>query len=303
MDRLRNETQPLVKDPLNEEADIRTEMGHRKEHQEVRWNNPTNRTIYRWKIGQHRRSTAWTNTVRSRFRQKTGEIEAFRALEIEEAKWCKDHIPRKGSDINDITEERISLLDNMELWWGRQDLLWACHTLRKKDRINIDGSFWLHQSGAISATFTSDWYLRKGESRDKMGEWLKKTTVRSQDQRRMLQANIHSFPSHYLRHKITKGKESNRCDLCRTLWIVEGRFNTEDDLPIQTLGHIQHQCEALSEIHTLAHHRCWRIIHAELGRLASSDRLWNKRPDGFPIGLKCPPKRRRENLSFWKLKS
>jgi hypothetical protein len=24
--------------------------------------------------------------------------------------------------------------------------------------------------GAISATFTSDWYLRKGESRDKMGE-------------------------------------------------------------------------------------------------------------------------------------
>ncbi len=48
------------------------------------------------------------------------------------------------------------------------------------------------------------------------------------------------------------------------------RFNTEDDLPIQTLGHIQHTCEALSEIHTLAHHRCWRIIHAELGRLTSS---------------------------------
>ena len=36
-----------------------------------------------------------------------------------------------------------------------------------------------HQGEAISATFTSDWYLHKGESRDKMGEWLKKTTVRS----------------------------------------------------------------------------------------------------------------------------
>ncbi len=47
-------------------------------------------------------------------------------------------------------------------------------------------------------------------------------------------------------------------------------FNTEDELPIQTLGHIQHQCEVLSELHTLAHHRGWRIIHAELGRLASS---------------------------------
>jgi hypothetical protein len=33
-------------DPLNEETDIRAEMGHRKEQQEVGWNNPTNRTIY-----------------------------------------------------------------------------------------------------------------------------------------------------------------------------------------------------------------------------------------------------------------
>ena len=29
----------------------------------------------------------------------------------------------------------------------------------------------------VSATFTSDWYLREGESRDKLGEWLKKTAV------------------------------------------------------------------------------------------------------------------------------
>ena len=74
----------------------------------------------------------------------------------------------------------------------------------------------------------------------------------------------------YWWHKITKAKESNKCDLCKALWITEGRFNTDDDLPIQTLGHIQHQCEALSEIHTLIHHRYCRIIHAELGRLTSS---------------------------------
>ncbi len=106
-------------------------------------------------------------------------------------KWYKGIIPRKGNDLNDITEEGISLLDDMELWWEKQDLLWSCHTLRKKDRMNIDGSFFLHQNGAISATFTSNWYLRKGEIRDKMGEWLKKTTVRSQDHWRMLQVNTH----------------------------------------------------------------------------------------------------------------
>jgi hypothetical protein len=38
------------------------------------------------------------------------EIEAFRALEIGAAKWCKEHIPRKG---NDLTDEGISLLDDM----------------------------------------------------------------------------------------------------------------------------------------------------------------------------------------------
>jgi hypothetical protein len=103
-----------------------------------------------------------------------------------------------------------------------------------------------------------------------MGEWLKKTTVRSQDQRRMLQANTHSFPSNCWRRKIKKAKESNKCDLCKGLWIGEERFTTEDGLPILTLGHIQNECETLSEIHTFAHHRCWRIIHTELVRFASS---------------------------------
>jgi hypothetical protein len=171
-------------DPLNEEADIRAEMGHHKEQKEVRWNSPTNRTI-------------------------------------REAKWCKEHIPRKGNDLNDLTDEGISLLDDMELWWGKQNLLWVCHAPRKKDRMNINGTFLSHQKGAISGTFTRDWYLRKGASRDKMGEWLKKTTVRSQDPWRMLHANTHSFPLNYWRHNITKVKESNRCDLWRALWIAE----------------------------------------------------------------------------------
>ena len=50
--------------------------------------------------------------------------------------------------------------------------------------------------------------------------------------------SLHSFPSNYWRHKITKSRESNRFDLYRSLWISEGRFDTEDDLPIQIVGHI-----------------------------------------------------------------
>ncbi len=50
-----------------------------------------------------------------------GEIEAFRALEIGAAKWCKEHIPHKGNNLNDITDEGISLLHDAELWWEKQN--------------------------------------------------------------------------------------------------------------------------------------------------------------------------------------
>ena len=100
---------------------------------------------------------------------------------------------------------------------------------------------------------------------------MKKTAVRSQDQRRILQANSHTFPTNSWIHKITKDRESDRCDLCRALWIAEGRFRTEEELPEQTLGHIQHTCESLSATHIDAHHQCWRLIHGELARLAAPE--------------------------------
>ena len=82
--------------------------------------------------------------------------------------------------------------------------------------------------------------------------------------------NYFCFSSNIWRNKITNNKESDKCDLCKALWVSQGRFTTERALPIQTLGHIQHTCEALSELHTMAHHRCWRLIHGELSRLAPS---------------------------------
>ncbi len=142
--------------------------------------------------------------------------------------------------------------------------------------MNIDRTFRPHQDGAISETFANDWYLWKGDSRAKMGECLKKTTVRTQDQWKMLQVNTHSFPSNYCRHKITKTKESNRFNLYRTLWISEGRFNTDDYLPIQNLRHLQHQCETLSKIHTYAHYR-WQ------SRLTSSK--WRLMFDLLPLTI------------------
>ncbi len=84
---------------------------------------------------------------------------------------------------------------------------------------------------------------------------------------------MHWFPSNFWRSKITNGKESEKCDLCKVFWISQGRFTTESALPVQTLVHIQHTGEALSEIHTMPHLsmvksmsqdvRVWSILNIE----------------------------------------
>ena len=48
----------------------------------------------------------------------------------------------------------------------------------------------------------------------------------------------YNFPCNVWIHKITKGKESNKCDLYKVLWIVENRFTTETTLPKQDYGEL-----------------------------------------------------------------
>jgi hypothetical protein len=226
-------------------------------YKETIWDDLSDRTVYQSPVKQGKtkvlKTAVWTDTVRNYIRQKSGEIEDFKTLEVGALKCCKEQVPRDG---NDWTEEGQILFDDPELWLGRQTFSWECHASRKRDRTKEDGTFLLHKKGVIPSTFTGDWLLTEGKNRDKLGEWLKKTQVQYQDQRRMLQSIIHCFPSNFCRSKITNGKESDKCDLCKALWISQGRFTTESPLPVQTLDHIQHTCEALSEIHTMTHHRC-----------------------------------------------
>jgi hypothetical protein len=160
------------------------------------------------------------------------------------------------------------LLEDKEIWGNETVLHGVIYDSRKRERSNEDSLFMTHQKGPITSTFTVDWFLREGQDRELLGEWMKMTSVRSQDQRRLLQTNSHTFPTNSWIHKITKGRESDRCDLCRTLWITEDRFRTEKELPEQTLGHLQHTCETLSTAHIDTHHQCWRLIHGELARLS-----------------------------------
>ena len=155
-------------------------MGRMKEEKEKTWIVPTNRTIYQW------------------------------------SKWCKENIPRKGKD--NISEEGQGLLEDRDRWCDKTTLLKEWYESRKRKRISEDGSFMSHQKGSIMSAYTTDWFLREKVDREKLGEWMKMTSVRSQDQGRMLQVTSHNFPSNSWIHKITKEKESNKCDLYKTLF-------------------------------------------------------------------------------------
>ena len=49
------------------------------------------------------KTSAWTQTVRNRMKQKTGEIQAFRAFERGAEKWRREHTQRNETD--GISEE------------------------------------------------------------------------------------------------------------------------------------------------------------------------------------------------------
>jgi hypothetical protein len=74
----------------------------------------------------------------------------------------------------------------------------------------------------------------------------------------MLRVNSHTFPSNVWIHRITKKKESDRCDLCKTLWIAEDRFKTEKDLPEN-------------------------IQEGQPKEVVARERFWRLRPDGIVV--------------------
>ncbi len=131
--------------PLNEETDIRAEMGRMKHEKEKTWSTSTNRTIYQWSETSKTKvdvdttkQTAWTQAVRNRMRQK-GEIQAYRAYEKGEEKWRKEHMPRKGK--GNISAEGQELLEDKAIWGHETALRGTIYDSRKRERSNEDGLF------------------------------------------------------------------------------------------------------------------------------------------------------------------
>ncbi len=120
--------------PLNEETDIRAEMGRMKQEKEKTWSTPTNRTIYQWSEAsktkgsiETTKQTSWTLAVRNRIRQKEGEIQAHRVYEKGAEKWRKEHMSKRGK--GNISAEGQELLEDKEIWGNETALRGSFTTL------------------------------------------------------------------------------------------------------------------------------------------------------------------------------
>jgi hypothetical protein len=72
------------------------------------------------------------------------------------------------------TEDRSSeLLEDKEIWGNETTLRGVIYDSRKRERSNEEGLFMTHQKGPITSTFTGDWFLREGQGRELLGEWIR----------------------------------------------------------------------------------------------------------------------------------
>jgi hypothetical protein len=128
-------------DSLIEESDIRAEMGRLKEDKEKTWSTQTDRTIYQWSEPSKTKkgtlitkTSAWTQAVRNRMRQKAGEIQPFRVFDRGEEKWRREHTQRNETD--PTSEEGRNLLEDTDRCRDQAYRLKECYESRKRERIH-----------------------------------------------------------------------------------------------------------------------------------------------------------------------
>ena len=115
----------------------------------------------------------------------------------------------------------------------------------------------------VTKTWSTDFLIRTGVSREEMGKWLSNRSIPWRRRRRLIQIATGTFPcGEWL---ASKGlKPSAGCELCK-----RARSNQADDddtdLPKETIGHIQSAaCAGQREVVTAAHHAVFGALTEDI---------------------------------------
>jgi hypothetical protein len=118
-----------------------------------------------------------------------------------------------------------------------------------------------------TSTKTTDFFIREPSYRQAISKYLKSSSERTEDKRRLIQIITNSFPVNAFTSKFKKGN-SNRCDICRRALQASGATTIEENLPIQTVGHITGYCLGQTDAITATHHSEWKTLHSGIAQAA-----------------------------------
>ena len=170
-------------EPINERADTLAEEGRGMSDDDKRWDDRTDRMTFEVRRGDATVSSVWTNSVRNAFRKQAGwaKLQGARAAAAKHwtARVWYRHNQRWLQVLKEGTEASKSGSFKDEREWGKkcfQDL-----DQRRMGR-------------PATSTWSTDFLLREGSSREEIGKLLKSKSIPWQRRRKLLQVVTGTFP-------------------------------------------------------------------------------------------------------------
>jgi hypothetical protein len=122
-----------------------------------------------------------------------------------------------------------------------------------------------------TSTWSTDFLLREGLSREEIGKWLRNKSIPWQRRRRLLQVVTGTFPCGQQLVKYGY-KEKAECTLCKKAHDENGS-SWKGELTKETIGHIQSAgCLGQKEVVTAAHNVCIRELLQAIDMHGKTDR-------------------------------
>ena len=239
-------------EPMNERADTLAEEGRARPDEEKRWDARTDRMTFTITRQGTSKTSVWTDSVRNAFRKQAGRSKTQDMYEQAARNWSRRvWYPRDQRWMQATKEGRRAAKSGKfkdEQAWGKE----CFEDLERRDL-----------GKPATTTWTTDFLVRGGESREELGKWLRNRAVPWKRRRRLIQVVTDTFPCGQWLHKIGR-RSTAECELCRRIKeMTDG--NTQGDVPVESIGHIQSAgCLGQSEVVTTAHNECIRGLIGDL---------------------------------------
>jgi ribonuclease HI len=170
-------------EPINERADTLAEEGRTISDDDKRWDDRTDWMTFEVQKGDTTVRSVWTNSVRNALRKQAGwaKLQKVRARAV--THWTARVWYRRNQRWLQASKEGAEASKSGsfkdERAWGRK-----CFEDLDQKRMGRPAT----------STWSTDFLLREGSSREEIGKWLKNKSIPWQRRRRLLQVVTGTFP-------------------------------------------------------------------------------------------------------------